>query len=136
MSESPAPPDKPSRSEVIRDVVIFQAKLWLEGFKDVALMPLSFGAALLDIVFGSSTLYAVMKLGDRFERWIHLYGALGPESEAEGPEGDLRSLDRLLNEAADGIEGQALGRRGASDARAASEDGPTASRDPESQPSG
>ena len=136
MFDSSAPPDKPSRSEVIRDVVIFQAKLWLEGFKDVALMPLSFGAALLDIVFGSSTLYAVMKLGDRFERWVHLYGALGDEAGTEGPEGDLRSLDRLLNEAADGIEDQALSQREASGARRAPEDGPSASRDPESHSSG
>ncbi|WP_263808582.1 MULTISPECIES: hypothetical protein [Salinibacter] len=82
MSESPAPPDEPSRSEVVRDVVIFQAKLWLEGVKDVALMPLSFGAAVLDFVVGSSTLYAVMKLGDRFERWVHLYGALGDDAAA------------------------------------------------------
>ena len=110
MSESPVPPDKPSRSEVVRDVVIFQAKLWLEGFKDVALVPLSFGAAALDFIFGSSMLYAVMRLGDRFERWVHLYGALGEEAANGGPEGDLRSLDHLLDDAADGIEEQVTGR--------------------------
>ncbi len=129
MSESPAPPDEPSRSEVVRDVVIFQAKLWLEGFKDVALMPLSFGAAVLDFVFGSSTLYAVMKLGDRFERWVHLYGALGDEAGTEGPEGDLRSLDHLLNEAANGIEDKALGARAAPDPPPASEDDAAAPSD-------
>jgi hypothetical protein len=64
VSESPVPPDEPSRSEVVRDVMIFQAKLWLEGVKDVALVPLSFGAAALDFIFWSSTLYAVMRLGD------------------------------------------------------------------------
>lgn len=133
MSESSTPSDKSSRTDVVRDVVIFQAKLWLEGFKDVALMPLSFGAAVLDFVFGSSTLYGVMKLGDRFERWIHLYGALGDEAEAEGPAGDLRSLDHLLNEAADGIEEQALRQGEANDARPAPEDGPEASRDSNSR---
>ncbi len=129
MSESSSLPDEPTRSEIVRDVVIFQAKLWLEGFKDVALMPLSFGAAVLDFIFGSATLYAVMKLGDRFERWIHLYGALGNEAEAERPEGDLRSLDGLLNEAADGIEDQALGARAAPDSPPSSEDGATAPSD-------
>ncbi len=107
MSESVSPDDTPSRSEVVRDVIIFQAKLWLEGFKDIALMPLSGGAAAIDFIFGSSTLYSVMKLGDRFERWVHLYAALGEEAETEGPNGNHRSLDTLLNEAADGIEKKA-----------------------------
>lgn len=111
MSESVSPDDTPSRSEVVRDVIIFQAKLWLEGFKDVALMPLSAGAAAVDFMFGSSTLYAVMKLGDRFERWVHLYAALGEEAETEGPNGNHRSLDTLLNEAADGIEKKAANGR-------------------------
>ncbi|WP_103030039.1 hypothetical protein [Salinibacter altiplanensis] len=131
MPEPAASPDTPSRSKIIRDAVIFQAKLWLEGFKDVLLVPLSFGAAVLDCVFGSSTLYAVMKLGDRFERWVHLYGALGEEAANEGPGEDLRSLDHLLNEAADGIEDQALGPKAATDPRPASEDSPTAARDPD-----
>jgi hypothetical protein len=39
MSDSASGDDAPSRFGVVRDVIIFQAKLWLEGFKDVALMP-------------------------------------------------------------------------------------------------
>lgn len=96
-----------SRPKIIRDVLIFQAKLWLEGFKDIALMPLSGGAAVIDFIFGSSTLYAVMRLGDRFERWIHLYAALEEDPVDTMPHGNLRTLDNLLNEAADGIEEQA-----------------------------
>ncbi|MFB6231890.1 MAG: hypothetical protein ABEL04_12125 [Salinibacter sp.] len=110
MPESTPSGDAPSRSETARDVVIFQVKLWLEGFKDVVLMPLSLGAAVIDLVFGGSTLYAVMKLGDRFERWVHLYAPLEePESKPEDP--DPQSLDRLLNEAADGIENKAASSR-------------------------
>jgi hypothetical protein len=52
-----------------------------------------------------------MKLGDRFERWVHLYAALDDESAGEEPESNLRSLDRLLNEAADGIEDNAVNGR-------------------------
>lgn len=101
--------EKPSRKRVVRDVLIFQVKLWLEGFKDFVLMPLSLGAAVVDILFrrknGRGALYSVMKLGDRFERWVHLYAALEDAEEARrkaevGP----RSLDDLLNEAADGVE--------------------------------
>jgi len=117
MSKSVVPEDNPSRSKIIRDVLIFQAKLWLEGFKDLALMPLSFGAAVVDVIFGGSTLYSVMKLGDRFERWVHLYGALGEEAESDGPDGRLRSLDHLLNEAAEGIEERTLSRSESGDSR-------------------
>lgn len=104
MSESSPNEDAPSRARVVRDVIVFQAKLWLEGFKDIALMPLSGGAALIDFVFGSRTLYAVMRLGDRFERWVDLYGALGANPEKNISERNLRPLDPLLNETADGIE--------------------------------
>ena len=38
---------------------------------------------------------------------MHLYAALEEEAETEGPNGNHRSLDTLLNEAADGIEKKA-----------------------------
>ena len=106
--ESSSSKDPSSRPKIIRDVIVFQVKLWLEGFKDLALMPLSGGAALIDFVFGSRTLYAVMRLGDRFEQWVDLYGALGTDAEKDLSDRDLRSLDHLLNEAADGIEEAAI----------------------------
>jgi len=101
--------DKTSRRKVVRDVLIFQVKLWLEGFKDFVLMPLSLGAAVVDLFFqrknGRGALYSVMKLGDRFERWVHLYAALEDAEEARRKtEAGPRSLDDLLNEAADGVE--------------------------------
>jgi hypothetical protein len=105
MQDSSIPSDAESRGQIIRDVLIFQVKLWLEGFKDVVLMPLSLGAAIIDLVFrgrnGGGTLYSVMRLGDRFERWVHLYAAL---DEVEKRTSRENSLDDLLNEAADGIE--------------------------------
>jgi len=113
MPESSAPEDAQSRKTIIRDVLIFQVKLWLEGFKDIVLMPLSLGAAVIDVFFrrgnGRGALYSVMKLGDRFERWVHLYAALDQrewkvEAQEYGHVSDYESLDELLNEAADGIE--------------------------------
>jgi hypothetical protein len=54
--------------------------------------------------------YAVMKLGDRFERWVDLYAALEekelPADESLAP---ANSLDELLNEAADGLDEAADG---------------------------
>jgi len=113
MPDSSAPEDAQSRKTIIRDVLIFQVKLWLEGFKDIVLMPLSLGAAVIDVFFrrenGRGVLYSVMKLGDRFERWVHLYAALDQrewkvEAQEYGHVSDYESLDELLNEAADGIE--------------------------------
>ena len=105
MQDSSAPADPPSRGQIIRDVLIFQVKLWLEGFKDFVLMPLSLGAAFIDLIFRRSksrgTLHSVMRMGDRFERWVHLYAAL---DEAEKRTSRENSLDDLLNEAADGLE--------------------------------
>lgn len=72
--------NRPSRTTIVHDLLVFQVKLWLEGLKDVALVPLSIGAAVLDILFRNSTgqgaLYMLMRAGDRFEQWVNLYGAL------------------------------------------------------------
>lgn len=80
MADETSSGDVPSRGKLLRDVIAFVAKLWLEGFKDVVLMPLSIVAALIDFVFrwatGGKALYAVMQLGERFEQWVNLYGAL------------------------------------------------------------
>jgi hypothetical protein len=103
------PENTPSRRQTVRDVLIFQVKLWLEGFKDIVLMPLSLGAAAVDLFLprksNNRVLYAVMKLGDRFERWVHLYAALEETEKASSEAAPApRSLDDLLNEAADGVE--------------------------------
>lgn len=80
MANNPRYNGTPSRSRLVRDLLVFQVKLWAEGFKDVALVPLSLTAAVVDLVFVGlfrrSALYAVMELGTRFEAWVNLYGAL------------------------------------------------------------
>jgi hypothetical protein len=40
-----------------------------------------------------------MRLGDRFERWGHLYAAFDPDEENDAP---ARSLHQILTEAANG----------------------------------
>jgi hypothetical protein len=99
-SESPE-----SRSKILRDVLVFQVKLWLEGFKDVVLMPLSLGAACVDLLFRRSTkrgtLYSVMKVGDRFERWVDLYAAI--DEKQGSPPTHRPSLDELMDEAEAGL---------------------------------
>lgn len=90
---------------LIRDVLIFQLKLWLDGFKDLVLSPLSIGAAILDLLSGPGPkgyrLYRVLRRGERFDLWLNLYrGSGAAESSGEGlfggsEPGDDTMLGRL-----------------------------------------
>lgn len=69
--------DKATRGTTVRDFLIFQLKLLLDGLKDVALIWLSVFALVLDLVAGRGRkrrlFYAVMRLGERFDLWLNLY---------------------------------------------------------------
>lgn len=79
----PTPPQTPPpipNGVLLRDLLIFQAKLWMDGAKDLFLSPLSVGAAVLDAVLGPKPggkyrLYSILKVGERFDLWLNLYGA-------------------------------------------------------------
>lgn len=74
-----------SRLVLIRDFLIFQLKLVLDGFKDVFLFQASIVAVVLDLFFGGRRkriFYQVMKLGERMDLWLNLHGALARGSES------------------------------------------------------
>jgi hypothetical protein len=64
---------------ILRDLLIFQIKLAMDGAKDIVLMPLSIAAAAFDLLFPGRRpgrfLYAVMRLGERYDRWLCLFAA-------------------------------------------------------------
>ena len=68
-----------SRIVLVRDLAIFQVKLVLDGMKDLVLMPVTIGAAAVDIIFPGARpghrFYAIMSLGERFDRWLNLFSA-------------------------------------------------------------
>jgi hypothetical protein len=68
-----------TRWVILRDLSIFQIKLVLDGGKDIVLAPLSLIAVALDLVFPGATpgrrFYAVMRVGERFDRWLSLFSA-------------------------------------------------------------
>ena len=68
-----------SKAVLLRDLMIFQVKLVLDGMKDIVLMPLTIGAAAIDIVFPGAVpgqrFYTLMSLGERFDRWLNLFSA-------------------------------------------------------------
>lgn len=83
------PPDQPRPSVLIRDALIFQLKLWMDGLKDVVLAPVSIVALLLDLALGpgkrGARLYGVLRVGERFDLWLNLFGAA--RAARESPEG-------------------------------------------------
>ena len=97
MSSPDSPPHEArSRWGLIRDVLVFQLKLGIDALRDVALMPISLVAAVVDLAKGGDqpkSFYEVVRLGRRSERWINLFGAVEPPEED-----DLPSLDSLVGE--------------------------------------
>lgn len=74
---------------LLRDLLIFQIKLVLDAFKDVALIHLSIGAAVIDLLFGRPgrllLFYRVLRMSERFDLWLNLHGpALEAETHQEG----------------------------------------------------
>ncbi len=68
-----------TRWVILRDLVIFQTKLAMDGLKDLVFMPISIVAAALDLVLPGPRpghrFYAVLRLGETFDRWLSLFGA-------------------------------------------------------------
>lgn len=81
------------RSVMFRDLVIFLVKLAIDGFKDLALMNLAIGAAILDILAGGGTrprlFYSVLRLSERFDLWLNLNGAMEKMEAGEAGEDGL-----------------------------------------------
>ena len=75
------------RGVIVRDLLIFQIKLFLDGLKDVVISPMAIGAAALDLLFPTSKrglrFYAVMRVGERVDRWLNLFGATEKAGEHE-----------------------------------------------------
>lgn len=76
MSDRPTPDiSTPARSALVRDLLIFVLKLWLDGLKDVVLFPVALGTASIDFVFRTRSFYRVLRAGERFDLWLNLFGA-------------------------------------------------------------
>ncbi len=70
------------RAELIRDAAVLQIKLIADGFQDALLIPASLIAALIGLLRGGDEadreFRRVIKLGQRSERWINLFGQQRP----------------------------------------------------------
>lgn len=77
------PADAPrtvSKQDLLQDAIEFQLKLFVDGIRDVLLVPISLIAALLDFIAPASDrgklFYRVMRIGKDSENWLNLFGAL------------------------------------------------------------
>ena len=104
-------PKQKEGAVVVRDLVVFQVKLLLDGLKDLVMIWVSIGAAALDLVAPSGErgrrFYASMRAAEKFDRWLNLYGASQVAADhAEGLFGASRAgADSLLGK----IEQMVLG---------------------------
>jgi hypothetical protein len=77
-----------SRKVVVRDFVIFQVKLALDGFKDMVVFGLSIGAIALDFIAGRGKrprlFYSVVRVSERWDMWLNLHAAARKLEEGEG----------------------------------------------------
>ena len=99
-----------TRSVTVRDFVVFQAKLALDGVKDAVMISLSIIAVVIDLIAGGGRrprrFYAVVRLCSRFDRWLRLHSAKGFDETGERlwpdlPGGEAREGRRILGSDAD-----------------------------------
>ena len=80
-----------TRGVTLRDFVIFQIKLWLDGMKDVAVIVMSSGALVLDMIAGQGRrprlFYSVVRASERFDRWLNLHAAMERLEAGESDDG-------------------------------------------------
>ncbi len=66
-----------SRTEVVRDTIVLQLKLIVDGLRDLALMPLCFFAAIFGLIKHKERpgryVYRILSYGKLSEKWIGLF---------------------------------------------------------------
>lgn len=107
---------KATRPILIRDFLIFQLKLVLDGFKDVFLFQASVVAVILDLFFGgrrNRLFYKVMALGERIDLWLNLHGAITKsEGSSDGLFGGSKAgSDSLIGQIEQAVRGGDVPRR-------------------------
>lgn len=86
-NETPPPlPVTHGHWSFLRDVAVFQLKMVFDNLRDFALIPVSLGAAAIDLIFKTELFYGVLRWGAESEKIIDVYSPL--ERRAPGPDGD------------------------------------------------
>lgn len=93
--------DGPDRRTLLRDLAVLQAKLVVDGLRDLILVPASLVAGIISLTAGEDgkpgpQFYHLLGVGKDSEQWIDLFGALRnapPDMEHPEPFPDARMDD-------------------------------------------
>ena len=100
----PALPPTTGRWRLLRDVLAFQVKLFLDGVLDLALSPVSLLCAAIELLRGRDThgglFYDFLRYARRADRWIDRFGAVEERPEGGHVDTHLRWLEQALREQA------------------------------------
>ncbi|MEO5722654.1 MAG: hypothetical protein ABIR71_14480 [Chthoniobacterales bacterium] len=77
-----SPPRVEDHWSFLRDVAVFQLKMVVDNLRDFALIPVSLGAAAIDLIFKSELFYGVLRWGAESEKIIDVYSPLGRRAGA------------------------------------------------------
>ncbi len=95
------------RAEVVRDTLVLQLKLIVDGLRDLALMPVCLGASLWGLVRHQRNpgryLYRVLSYGKMSERWIGLFDEANKDKYPPLNQND-KKFDDLLNKTQQAFE--------------------------------
>jgi hypothetical protein len=80
-----------SRGVTMRDFLIFQVKLGLDGIKDLVVFNVSIVAVVLDFIAGRGQrprlFYSVVRASERFDAWLNLHGVMERLDEMNAEDG-------------------------------------------------
>ncbi len=69
----------PDRWTLIRDILVLQLKLVVDGLRDLILVPISLVVGVISLLKAGNAsggeFYELLRVGRRSERWINLFGA-------------------------------------------------------------
>jgi hypothetical protein len=94
---------KATRNQLIRDVLLLQVKLLIGAARDLAVVPVTLAAALLDLILSKSQpprfFHQVLRMGERSDQWIDVWSAARHESEQRGPvDSILASVEEVVRD--------------------------------------
>jgi hypothetical protein len=92
---------------LIRDLLIFQLKLVMDGIKDAVILPTSCVVVVAELLFGGARrgrmFYALMRACESFDRWLNLHGPV--RAARRGREGLFAGSEPGDGTLVGGIEG-------------------------------
>ena len=98
------PREYPDRWTLIRDLFVFQAKLLVDGLRDLILVPASMVAGIWSLVSGDNgragpQFYQLISLGKQSELWIDLFKAYenAPDEVRREHEFATGNMDEIVN---------------------------------------